>query len=778
MKLEIDNLDGRGLQDYTAAVDSEGLPQIVRRLNKPAEFKASLLSTGAAFVVPGDGARLVFARAGGQTMFTGYLTAAPEFEYLGWGERGPVYRYNLVAQSDEVILDRKRLPDRSPFVNRSAGNALRQMTQDLLPGAFDLTAAQDVDTLAAYDPDPQKQWSAHAGEIALQTRGAYRTMNGALIFSPEGTATYILSETDRNFSSGGLKLQSPEAILNDATILGNVEPQAYVKDYFVGDGLSLKFYLSQTPFTKGSSTLFIDEFTGTSPDPTRWSVTDPSNAVSTNGGKLRVAGGSGSDGQTLVQFVEEVELGGAWVLQHGNTTFNAASLGIIGGLYTGAVSQATCLAGFQITPNGVASNIQALINGAPVGGALATVTGHQYVFTTRFYSLEIYRQQQRFHSALHPAGSAYGGASVSADVRIVLEVHDIDPTNPGSLVAPSTVLFDDIISNAPGFCAYALINAINLQCDIAFTRLIQAADTEVRSALPGESYRTRLVGALSDGAECNIVSGPALDFFTAYVPAPNELIEVHYRGSGRSVARVQNSASIAAHASGSDDGLRGTVRQIGSPPTRTATDCENAALALLEYGNTVACAGEYETWSDFLPGGAIDIFPGDALQVNAPSRGAAFSAIVREAEIVVHDLAGEHSIYKIKFANDAAEVLSFEFRSGAAFIPQGTIALNTAQVGSTYLPAATAAVITQVNSTTINVDTGASPIAGGGFEVRWSDTGWGQSNDRNLVGRFGVQTFVLPRLARAQSYFLRQFDASVPPKYSRYSAALHVDYPL
>ena len=63
-------------------------------------------------------------------------------------------------------------------------------------------------------------------------------------------------------------------------------------------------------------------------------------------------------------------------------------------------------------------------------------------------------------------------------------------------------------------------------------------------------------------------------------------------------------------------------------------------------------------------------------------------------------------------------------------------------------------------------------------EVRWSDAGWGPANDRNLVGRFGTQGFTLPRLSRVQSCFLRQYDASVPPKYSRYSTALHVDYPL
>jgi hypothetical protein len=64
------------------------------------------------------------------------------------------------------------------------------------------------------------------------------------------------------------------------------------------------------------------------------------------------------------------------------------------------------------------------------------------------------------------------------------------------------------------------------------------------------------------------------------------------------------------------------------------------------------------------------------------------------------------------------------------------------------------------------------------IEVRANNYGWGQANDRNLLGRFTTQTFGLARLARTQTYFLRLYDSSSPPKYSRYSAALHVDYPL
>ena len=63
-------------------------------------------------------------------------------------------------------------------------------------------------------------------------------------------------------------------------------------------------------------------------------------------------------------------------------------------------------------------------------------------------------------------------------------------------------------------------------------------------------------------------------------------------------------------------------------------------------------------------------------------------------------------------------------------------------------------------------------------EVRWSDASWGQASDRNLAGRFTTRTFTLPRLSRVEDYYVRQYDNSSPAKYSRYSTALHLDYPL
>jgi len=83
-----------------------------------------------------------------------------------------------------------------------------------------------------------------------------------------------------------------------------------------------------------------------------------------------------------------------------------------------------------------------------------------------------------------------------------------------------------------------------------------------------------------------------------------------------------------------------------------------------------------------------------------------------------------------------------------------------------------------VIATQITVDAGTVPPAGGGFEVRRSDGGWGAAGDGNLVGRYTTQSFVLPRLSRIQEYVVRQYDNSTPAKYSRQSAVVHVDYPL
>ncbi len=133
--------------------------------------------------------------------------------------------------------------------------------------------------------------------------------------------------------------------------------------------------------------------------------------------------------------------------------------------------------------------------------------------------------------------------------------------------------------------------------------------------------------------------------------------------------------------------------------------------------------------------------------------------------------------YTLKFVDAGDPSLSCKF-ANALVTAQVLTPLDVTQVGLTYLPDLTNAEVTTVTSTTVTIDAGFTPPAGQGIEVRYSDTGWGAGNNRNLLGRFGTSVFTLPRYARAQNYFLRSYDNSAPAKYSRYSTALHVDYPL
>lgn len=186
--------------------------------------------------------------------------------------------------------------------------------------------------------------------------------------------------------------------------------------------------------------------------------------------------------------------------------------------------------------------------------------------------------------------------------------------------------------------------------------------------------------------------------------------------------------------------------------------------------------GEYKIVSDFLP--VEDVVPGDAVQVSVPSRGAQFSALVRKVEVQALSLADDRSHYDIQFANDADEPLAFEFEAIALPAPVANFYTTATPSSSLYLDSLTAAQITNVIASQITMDAGIAPLAGSGIEVRRSDGGWGPGDGGNLAGRFTTQTFTLPRLSRSQGYYLRQYDGSSPAKYSRYSALLHVDYPL
>src|SRR5271170_2522781 len=160
MKLTIDNFDGLGPQDYTAFVDSSKSPALARKLNSPAAFKFGLVAGTGSLPVPALGGRVMLTLSNGTDLFTGYIVQTPTYQYLGWADRGLVYRYEIDALSDVMLMDRKAPPPHPPFVDRSAGSGFDQLTAEALPGWFDVSGVQVGDAIPYYSINPAKKWSA------------------------------------------------------------------------------------------------------------------------------------------------------------------------------------------------------------------------------------------------------------------------------------------------------------------------------------------------------------------------------------------------------------------------------------------------------------------------------------------------------------------------------------------------------------------------------------------------------------------------------------------
>ena len=132
--------------------------------------------------------------------------------------------------------------------------------------------------------------------------------------------------------------------------------------------------------------------------------------------------------------------------------------------------------------------------------------------------------------------------------------------------------------------------------------------------------------------------------------------------------------------------------------------------------------------------------------------------------------------YRIAFANDWAESLGItlsEAIAADAFLPP-TAATAPAQC----LANLTALTVTSATTTALEIDAGCNPPAGGGFEVRLRDWDFAPGPGADLVLRSPVRSFAIPRCAQSERYFVRAYDASTPPLYSRLSAAIFTNLPV
>jgi hypothetical protein len=199
-------------------------------------------------------------------------------------------------------------------------------------------------------------------------------------------------------------------------------------------------------------------------------------------------------------------------------------------------------------------------------------------------------------------------------------------------------------------------------------------------------------------------------------------------------------------------------------------DCESAALAVLSFSASRAAAvsGSYEAVNP------ADVWPGDVLAVT--SGGQTMSLIVRSVEIADGMAFPEVLTYRMAFANDWAEGLGLtlsEAIAADALLPQTALSAP-----SNVLANLQQLQVVSATGTALQVDAGMAPPTGGGFEVRRRDGDFGPGVDQDLVLRSPVRSFSIPREGQVEHYYVRMYDASTPPVYSRFSSAVFTDLPV
>lgn len=303
------------------------------------------------------------------------------------------------------------------------------------------------------------------------------------------------------------------------------------------------------------------------------------------------------------------------------------------------------------------------------------------------------------------------------------------------------------------------------------------------------------------------------------VPNTMSLIKLKYRRASVAIGRAINSTSIAAEAvAWGDDGHRTLTKRDASPAPRTSFECELAAAAIVEelgfqhYEGTYKQDSHFEFTGEPMPGTTlrfanlasdmpVDLNSELITSVKSTVESSIQNGITHEVTFGDPDrlkklLSGFQNPLGNFAKEDTAEIPTAADLAG---LTAGIGALNILWYGTvvnytnfgtfnyippTYLDSIISpALVNWYNDffdSTVNVFnlvTNVAPPAGGAFEIRYTDAGWGTANNKNLIGAGTSQTFTIPKIHKANGNFcfMRPYDGT--GKYSRYSTAVRISFP-
>jgi hypothetical protein len=762
-------------QDYSAGLDAMRPLTIERKLNEPSVCQLWLsLSANGSLATPIRYQSLGVTGDDGTVYFTGYIAVSPLPEYAGFATEGPRYRIAVQALSDEILLDQMLMQSSVGSTGGTVASLMNALVAHSGSAALSTGGVTLNSQVTNFDPQPGAPWSKSAGEVAGQARAAYRALSGSIALSSIQSSVHELNETDGSLNLANLTFTASvkRALANDVTVCGEHEPVAYVTEYFLGDGVTTQFYLAADPFFPPASKAAVirELFNQAEINQTVWANTGLSGYFTLGASGLVMDGGNGVDGDAVLSWIDAVEMGGTLLLEAVGVGLSPGSTGVIAGFFAGLTNQPACIAGFQVTSaQGTgAVSVQPLIDGVVAGASYGMSLSNQYTLRARIHCADVERTQSVYRSYGDNGAITYGGQSSVISGKFQLEIQEFVDGVAG---VPVT-LYDGSVASLPAQCTLIAASSINLIGTMRAINLTNLGSGWVTSTPSGGGPYTRRIGTTAESAECHLERTGKLDFYTGSTPAAGEQIALNYRTVGRAVGRAVNTGSQQSLAQAGLPAVSVWIGSVTSPAARSSADCLNAALAIEQ-----AAAGVSALWSGRYAGNrlsfASDVWPGDALLLNAPSTNLNAQVVVRSVRVSYNSSYPDLVNYLIEFANDWADDLAIKTSTTVpadAWLP--------AAVAPIYAAGLTSLAVTTLNGSTVGISTGVTPPPGGGIEIRRRDFDFMSGEDPGLVVRATLPNITFSRETTNDRFYIRMYDGSTPPNYSEFSTALFINLPL
>ena len=769
MKITIQGLD------YTGALDASRPLTVERKLNQPSVCKFWLaLPHNSNPLRPMRNQSVVIAGDDGTQYFTGYVAATPLIEYAGQSCEGPSYRVVIHAVSDEFLLDQLPLIPSKGATGLTAGQLMTSLVAHVRSNSLAVGTISTDLLISDFVIEPGASWSENAGQIACQARARYRTLGGVLELAQIPVAVHMLNEDDGSLIPADLTFayEGNRTPANDVTVCGVHEPVAFVTEYFPGDGITTQFNLSAEPFfPPASKAKLIEERFGQSGiDLSVWNIAGGSGYFTLGSGGLAMNGGNGVDGLSQLSWIDSIEMGGSLLLEAAGVRLSSGSSGILAGFFVGTQTVSGCTAGFQaqVQPGTGAVSLQPIVQGIGAGPTFSVNPANQYTLRIRVHCPESIRSLAIYRSYGDGGEIACGGEQNAAPASLHFEIQEY----VNGVAGMPVTLYDGSIDALPAACSVVAASSINLVGSMRALTLTNLGSGWVVSAPRGGSSHTRRIGNIADMGDCYIDRSGKLVFYTGSVPQVGERIAVTYRTVGRAVGRAVNALSQQELAAAGLPPVASWTGSVLSPPARTSADCRNAANTMVQASASVGALwrGIYKApWHSL----GTDIWPGDALELNAPSMDINTQLVVRAVKLSYASSYPDLVNYDIAFANDWAEDLAIKTGNSVpadAWLP--------VPIGLTFLPDLTNVTVTALGGTAVTINSGVAPPPGGGFEIRRRDFGFMAGEDPDLVLRGSQQTMTFARESVNDRFYIRMYDGSTPPNYSEHSTAVFINLPL